>query len=411
MTTTEVRRKIASSDEPDWFNSVEISIEYPHIEFSQTLKGFSSIHQFISQQATGWEKYESIPTILDSSKKHFTNLKSRLDNFINSRHQENEANLNNYWRTEQGQLQSNGNYFTYDCSHTEFLMDINNSIPNSITGAYNYIIQANTNLNNRNDFIGSLLAYEFDLKDKAEITERRKREKSSFSKIKGDLRRQLSESEVQITEHLTNANKEYEKYVNLIDKFKSDKEILFNEWYEGTEGKKGVKDKVTDLENTYEELLRLKKPADHWEKRAGKLRTQGWISFAALLVFVGIVIWSLGELLWKTPEQIYTSFFEGDKSAAIRWSIIYITFISFMAFSIRAITKVMFSSFHLARDSEERNTLTYFYLSLLNDSNIEKEDRQLIMQSLFSRADTGLLKDDSGPTMPNDFTGKIFGGK
>lgn len=411
MTTTEVRKKIASSNEPDWFNSVEITIEYPHIEFSQTLKGFSSIHKFVSQQVTGWEKYESIPTVLDSSKRHFANLKSRLDNFISSRQQDNEANLNNYWRTEQGQLQSNSNFFTYDCSQTEFLIDINNHIPNSITGAYNYIIRTNTNLNDRNHFIGSLLAYEFDLKDKAEITERRNREKSSFSKIKSDLRSQLSESETQLTEHLTNANKDYEKYVNLIDKFKSDKETLFNEWYDGTEDKKGVKDKVTDLENTYEELLRLKKPADYWDKRAVKLRTQGWISFAALLIFVGIVIWSLGELLWKTPEQIYTSFFEGDKSAAIRWSIIYITFISFMAFCIRAITKVMFSSFHLARDSEERNTLTYFYLSLLNDSNIEKEDRQLIMQSLFSRADTGLLKDDSGPTMPNDFTGKLFGGK
>ena len=111
------------------------------------------------------------------------------------------------------------------------------------------------------------------------------------------------------------------------------------------------------------------------------------------------------------PDEIYTSFFADDKSAAIRWSIIYVTFISFMAFCIRAITKVMFSSFHLARDSEERNTLTYFYLSLLNDSKVEKEDRQLIMQSLFSRADTGLLKDDSGPTMPNDFAGKVFGGK
>ena len=36
------------------------------------------------------------------------------------------------------------------------------------------------------------------------------------------------------------------------------------------------------------------------------------------------------------------------------------------------------------------------------------EDRKLIMQSLFSRADTGLLKDDSGPTMPSDFASKIL---
>jgi len=62
----------------------------------------------------------------------------------------------------------------------------------------------------------------------------------------------------------------------------------------------------------------------------------------------------------------------------------------------------MFSSFHLARDCEERHTLTYFYLSLLKDSKVENSDRPLIMQSLFSRADTGLLKEDSAPTMPND---------
>ena len=70
----------------------------------------------------------------------------------------------------------------------------------------------------------------------------------------------------------------------------------------------------------------------------------------------------------------------------------------------------MFSSFHLARDSDERHTLTYFYLSLLKDENneLDKEEKQLIMQSLFSRADTGLLKEDSSPTMPNDIIGKLF---
>ena len=68
----------------------------------------------------------------------------------------------------------------------------------------------------------------------------------------------------------------------------------------------------------------------------------------------------------------------------------------------------MFSSFHLARDSEERHTLTYFYLSLLKESEIDPEEKKLIMQSLFSRADTGLLKEDSSPTMPNDLVGKFF---
>lgn len=68
----------------------------------------------------------------------------------------------------------------------------------------------------------------------------------------------------------------------------------------------------------------------------------------------------------------------------------------------------MFSCFHLARDSQEKHTLTYFYLSLLKDSNVDKEEKQLIMQSLFARAETWLLKEDSSPSMPNDLVSKLL---
>lgn len=62
----------------------------------------------------------------------------------------------------------------------------------------------------------------------------------------------------------------------------------------------------------------------------------------------------------------------------------------------------------MALDNKERHTLTYFYLALLKDSNVDENDRQLIMESLFSRADTGLLKEEGGPTMPNDVS-KLLG--
>ena len=408
MTTTDIRKIIAKSEEPKWFNSVEVTIEYPHIEFSQTLKGFSSIHKFLSQQINGWEKFESIPTVIDSSKQHFTNLKNRLDNFINSHQTQTEGNLENYWRIEIGQLQSNGNYFTYDSEYTEFLIDINNRLPNSITGAYNYVIRKNTNLNDRNSFIGSILAYEFDLKYKSVITERRKKETTSFSKIKNDFRKQLSESETQLTDHLANANQEYKDYTKLIDDFRSEKEGLFNDWYEGTEETLGAKKKIADLEHTYEELLRLKKPAEYWKTRAAKLKTEGWKAIYWLIGLVVFACITLYFLLWLTPEGMLLSFVKGN-AQAIKWSIIYVTFISFLAYGIRALHKVAFSSFHLSRDSEEREQLTYVYLALIKDKAVDEKDKNLIMQSLFSRADTGLLKDDSGPTMPNDMAGKFFG--
>jgi hypothetical protein len=71
---------------------------------------------------------------------------------------------------------------------------------------------------------------------------------------------------------------------------------------------------------------------------------------------------------------------------------------------INALYKVFFKSFHLARDAEERYQLTHVYLALINEKAMEKEDRMLVMQSLFSRADTGLLKEDSSPSMPGAAT-------
>lgn len=37
----------------------------------------------------------------------------------------------------------------------------------------------------------------------------------------------------------------------------------------------------------------------------------------------------------------------------------------------------------------------------------EEKDREIILQSLFSRVDTGLLKGDSSPTMPDGLLGQI----
>jgi len=62
--------------------------------------------------------------------------------------------------------------------------------------------------------------------------------------------------------------------------------------------------------------------------------------------------------------------------------------------------KFMFSNFHLARDAEEREKLTYLYLALISNGQFNEDERKIVMQSLFSRSDTGLLKEDSSPTMP-----------
>jgi hypothetical protein len=61
----------------------------------------------------------------------------------------------------------------------------------------------------------------------------------------------------------------------------------------------------------------------------------------------------------------------------------------------------------LVRDAEERKQLSYVYLALKENGSIADTERHIVLQSIFSRADTGLLKEDSSPTMPSSILDKV----
>lgn len=155
--------------------------------------------------------------------------------------------------------------------------------------------------------------------------------------------------------------------------------------------------------------MRLEKPAKYWQKKSTTYYDQGNKAKSSLYWIIGISCVLLSVILITSPDYIFNTVFEGNKIAVVRWSVIFVTLISLIAFAIRALTKYMFSAYHLARDAEERHTLTFFYLSLLKDSEVKDDDRKLILQSLFSRAETGLLKDESGPTMPSNVVNRFLG--
>ena len=70
------------------------------------------------------------------------------------------------------------------------------------------------------------------------------------------------------------------------------------------------------------------------------------------------------------------------------------------AFLVRILSRLALSSFHLMRDAKEREQLTYLYLSLSETDPSEKESRDIVLRSLFSRSQTGLLTNESGPSIP-----------
>ena len=95
---------------------------------------------------------------------------------------------------------------------------------------------------------------------------------------------------------------------------------------------------------------------------------------------------------------------------AIRGCLMLIVMTSVAGYLLHVFTKLAMSSFHLARDYRERFQLTRVYLALMKSGDIkgDQQSKTIVMQSLFSRSDTGLLKGDNAMKLPSvsDLVGK-----
>ena len=160
-------------------------------------------------------------------------------------------------------------------------------------------------------------------------------------------------------------------------------------------------ERIKILENTYTKLLQLKGPAEYWDELAKSYRGRGWWLLGVVGLIGVVVFGSLLALLFdcdKLPLLNHVNF----DAATVRASLIFVVLTSVAGYLLHLFTRLSISSFHLARDYRERFQLTRVYLALIKDGDIQNEEstRQLILQSIFSRSDTGLLKGDHALTMP-----------
>ena len=156
-----------------------------------------------------------------------------------------------------------------------------------------------------------------------------------------------------------------------------------------------------NLEKLYEEKLTLKAPAQYWkqmeeeyEKEAKKWLNFSLITAAVVFICLMIVLANLSKLI--TEDSSWTEIFKNSAIATVS--------ISVGVYILRLFVKLATSSYHLSRDAKERNKLSYFYLALKENGAVTDKERAIILNALFSRADTGLLKGDSSPTMPTNVT-------
>lgn len=375
------------------------------------------LHNFAEEQIDSWKNlmFAKNP-LFNHSLTFFSKLLITIENSVNNSKPHLDVN-----REIQRVISKIPNTVLLSTSpKTQFLEKLYSKHPEFIDGAYANLVNniQNANFINQNYLKGIVLAINFEMQDINPISLNQS-EEISFSEIRnrflaenndaidkfGEILKNTKESTSQEIENLKNLREKWdEKFFEIYDEWvsKADKEMKKSNANAVKLLKKSIQSKI-DLEQTYKEQMKFQVPAVYWKQRANELNVEGH-KFMKWLIFLVVLGTSLlFSILWLSPEDMLESIFSKEPVRAIRWSIIFITFISFLFFGIQALKKAMFSSFHLARDAEEREKLTVFYLSLIKDTTITQEDRSLILQSLFSRAETGMLKEDGNPTMPGLF--------
>ncbi len=324
MTLNEIKENIAESANKDWYLNYEIHLNYSHIQYKISLKGIPSIYEFILKQIDGYYKFSNLPEELERIKQKFEAAKTNIISLVNNKsihHATWESNL-------MGITNNNPLIFLSNLSETKFIIKNFEDKPLFYKGVYEYFTGQIQHINNRDYFIGYLLAYEFESKDYSSMVERKDLEKKSIKSTLVDFQNKLAEAELQMTEYLSEANLKVIENAKSIDNIKNEKEDLFSNWFKiATEDLLKLNNesiqKIKDFEGLYKEKLKLEAPAKYWSDRAKKLNSEGnrWLLslLVALLIGVGLLIWCLSEISAGTLDNIFQ-----NNGTAIKWSVVFI---------------------------------------------------------------------------------------
>lgn len=251
--------------------------------------------------------------------------------------------------------------------------------------------------------LGALLAYEFQMQGDSAITQRRQAEEVPFEQ----LRSQLLQRKNQLIEEIAQIQTDHSEWFGQVSTqwsaSQQERQSAFESQSQSqqkqfTQLMQEKNQKMAELEHTYQEKLRLQGPADYWKTRARALQTQGrW--FAAILALV--IATSTGLLSVFFFQWISNGKPLPIELHSLQGVLLFASIVSLIAYAIKTLARLTFSSFHLQRDAEERVELTHLYLALNAEANVDADSRKILYQALFSRSETGLLHKEQGPTMPS----------
>lgn len=148
-----------------------------------------------------------------------------------------------------------------------------------------------------------------------------------------------------------------------------------------------AKKRLKDLEEAYKEKLKLEAPEELWNSRATDQES-------SIFTWGALTIVTIIGLIILLSQYLIPSILQGIPSGSYWINPTTMMFLAtaFMIYIIKVEIKFWTSSWHLKKVYQQKAALTRFYQALIADGkDINKEERLLIMKSLFSEVNTGLV--------------------
>jgi hypothetical protein len=357
-------------------------------------KSFKAMKDTVEEEYNFWRDYQT--GFLGKVFGKYNSLKNMLDNIESLIMNENDDLDLIVIKLQQAVDQFNSDArFNLTMKHdiTQKMKHLYEKDPRGADGFYKFYLRQPTSSNEPNDFFGALEAYNY-LHSNTQ-TEKVRNYEANMNDVSKRYLAIVDEISDKYNQDTTKVELHYDELKEEIESWKNERisevETFISE----------KKETMNEFEALYTEKLKLQSPAKYWEDLESDFRKEGknWLIAAGVLsvLFIGLLM----KLLYKLPATLNTTL-ENAGINTIRGTLILTIIISIGVYLIRLMVKMAMSSYHLSRDAKERHQLSYFYLALINDKAIDTEERLIVLQSLFSRSDTGLIKGDSSPAFPID---------
>lgn len=379
-------------------NEGKLSITLFPEETTRNFRSLKVFYDFMLKEKAYWEPTQSGRP--GRIRQNFVSIVSNLESGIS---QTNENQKLNYFRNAINAATSNQFPCVYSSTLIgQFIKDRYMVSTQQAEAACQYFFEGSASLSTRDGFDGLILSFFLTKRDELAATSETN-ERTSLEQLRRSYSEELDRLQHDYQDKSTQVDDSYQEFQNELMNWKNQIQQSTEEYLSDKQNA------LNELEMLYREKLRLQSPAQYWDELSKSYEKQGnkWRTW--VLVTSGIFIMFLSTLLYVQPAA-YFSINKTLDMNSVKSTIIFALITSIFVYVISLFVRLSTSAFHLSRDAKERFQLTHVYLSLLNEKGIQESERSIVLQSIFSRADTGLLKGDSSPTIPDTGLSQLLKG-